>query len=154
MAAAAGTVVVVIADQNQDRPALIKNSKETMDQYLTRVDEFHMRSMAKNFRAANAGNLITIRHEHDGVTEYTSYGHLQSGSVKVHVGDKVEQGQQIGAVGDTGDSAEVHLHFQVNAGADAFTSKSLPAIFSNLYEVDNNSELGRLVSTTRSLAAF
>lgn len=154
LAAAAGTVVVVIADQNQDRPALIKNSKETMDQYLTRVDEFHMRSMAKNFRAANAGNLITIRHEHDGVTEYTSYGHLQSGSVKVHVGDKVEQGQQIGAVGDTGDSAEVHLHFQVNAGADAFTSKSLPAIFSNLYEVDNNSELGRLVSTTRSLAAF
>jgi hypothetical protein len=154
LAAAAGTVVAVIDDQTQDRPALIKNTKETMDHYLTRVDEFHMKSMAKDFRAANAGNLITIRHERNGVTEYTSYGHLQSGSVKVHRGDQVGQGQEIAAVGDTGDSAEVHLHFQVNAGADAFTSKSLPAIFSNLYDVDNNSELGRLVSTTRSLAAF
>ena len=154
LAAATGTVVVVIKDQSQDRAALIKDSKETMEHYLTRVDEVHMRNMAKNFRAANAGNLITIRHEHHGVTEYTSYGHLRSGSVKVHLGDQVAQGQVIAAVGDTGDSAEVHLHFQVNAGADAFTSKSLPAIFSNLYEVDNNTELGRLVSTTRSLAAF
>jgi hypothetical protein len=154
LAAAAGTVVVVIADQNQDRPALIMNSKEKMDHFLARVDDFHMKNMAKNFRAANAGNLITIRHEHNGMTEYTSYGHLQSGSVKVRLGEKVEQGQQIAAVGDTGDSAEVHLHFQVNAGPDAFTSKSLPAHFSNLYDVDNNTELGRFVSTTRSLAAF
>jgi hypothetical protein len=154
MAAAAGTVVVVIADQLQDRPALVKSAKETMDQYLARVDDFHMRSMAKNFRAANAGNLITIRHEHNGISEYTSYGHLKSGSVKVQPGDKVAQGQVIATVGDTGDSAEVHLHFQVNAGADAFTSKSLPAIFTNLYDVDNNNELGRFVSTTRTLTAF
>jgi peptidase M23-like protein len=154
LAAAAGTVVVVVADQNQDRSALVRKSTETMDHFLARVDDFHMKAMARNFRAANAGNLITIRHEHNGATEYTSYGHLRSGSVRVHLGDKVAQGQEIAAVGDTGDSAEVHLHFQVNTGADAFTSKSLPAIFSNLYDVDNNAELGRLVSTTQSPADF
>jgi Peptidase family M23 len=154
LAAAAGTVVLVIADQHQDRAALVKGAKETIDHYLARVDDFHMSNMAKNFRAANAGNLITIRHERNGVTEYTSYGHLQSGSVKVRIGDKVAQGQEIAAVGDTGDSAEVHLHFQVNTGADPFTSKSLPAVFSDLYDVDNNAELGRLVSTTRTLSAF
>ena len=154
LAAAAGTVVVSVADQHQDRAALVRKPTEAMDHFLARVDDFHMKTMAGNFRAANAGNLITIRHEQNGATEYTSYGHLRSGSVKVRVGDKVQQGQVIAAVGDTGDSAEVHLHFQVNAGADAFTSKSLPAIFSNLFDVDNNTELGRLVSTTKSLADF
>ncbi len=106
-----------------------------------------MAGMKKDFRAANAGNLVTIRHEKDGVVEYSSYGHLRTGSVHVKPGDRVAQGQTIGEVGDTGDSAAVHLHFQVNVGPDAFTSKSLPATFSNLSGVDANDELGRLVTT-------
>jgi len=105
-----------------------------------------MATMTKNFRAANAGNIITIRHEANGVVEYTSYGHLKAGSVRVKPGDVVKQGQIIGEVGDTGDSDAVHLHFQVNAGPNAFMSKSLPAVFTNLQFVDGNNELGLLVS--------
>ena len=145
-AAADGTVVAVIADQVQDRPALVKRPEETLSGYYKRVDEFHMSQMRKNFRAANSGNLVTLRHEAGGVVKYSSYGHLKSGSVRVKVGDAVKQGQVIGEVGDTGDSAAVHLHFQVNACADAFTCMSLPVAFANMRSVDNNDELARLVT--------
>ena len=147
MAAAGGTVVAVISDQVQDRAALVRKPGEPLDGFYKRVEAFHMAGMTKNFRAANAGNLVTIRHEAGGVVEYSSYGHLKTGSVLVKPGDKVVQGQTIAEVGDTGDSAAVHLHFQVNAGPDAFTSKSLPVVFSNLGGVEGNDELGRLVTT-------
>lgn len=147
LAAAAGTVVAVISDQTQDRAALAHKTGESVASYGARVETYHMATMRKNFRAANAGNLITIRHEQNGVTEYSSYGHLRSGSVRVKPGDHVSQGEVIGEVGDTGDSPTVHLHFQLNAGADAFTSKSLPVSFANLSAVDGNDEMGRLVTT-------
>ena len=147
MAAADGTVTFVISDQVQDRAALVRKPGEALDSFYSRVDDFHMSSMKHNFRAANAGNLVTISHEKGGVVEYSSYAHLRAGSVRVKPGDHVVQGQIIGEVGDTGDSAAVHLHFQVNAGPDAFTSRSLPAVFSDLRGVDGNDELGRLVTT-------
>jgi murein DD-endopeptidase MepM/ murein hydrolase activator NlpD len=154
MAAAPGTVVAVIADQVQDRAALLRKPGEPLDAFLSRVDAFHMVSMKRNFRAANAGNLVTIRHEAAGVIEYSSYGHLKTGSVRVKLGDRVLQGQVIGEVGDTGDSAAVHLHFQVNAGPDAFTSKSLPAVLIGLNGVDDNREPGLLVTTSDEQSRF
>jgi hypothetical protein len=145
--AAAGTVSAVIADQKQDRAALTRKVGESREDFGKRVEEFHMLTMRKNFRAANAGNLVTIRHEKDGVVEYSSYGHLKAGSVRLRVGDIVAPGDVVGEVGDTGDSNAVHLHFQINAGADAFMSKSLPVTFANMHAVDGNDELGLLVTT-------
>ena len=145
--AAAGTVSAVIADQKQDRAALTRKVGESREDFGKRVEEFHMLAMRKNFRAANAGNLVTIRHEKDGVVEYSSYGHLKTGSVRLKVGDIVASGDVVGEVGDTGDSNAVHLHFQINAGADAFMSKSLPVSFANMHAVDGNDELGILVTT-------
>lgn len=147
LAAAAGTVVSVIADQRQDRAALERKPGESAASFASRVDAYHMTTMRKNFRAASAGNLVTIRHEKNGTVEYSSYGHLKSGSVRVKAGDHVRQGETIGEVGDTGDSAAVHLHFQLNTGPDAFTSKSLPVSFANLINVDGNGEMGLLVMT-------
>jgi murein DD-endopeptidase MepM/ murein hydrolase activator NlpD len=147
LAAAQGTVVSVISDQTQDRAAFAHRPGETAADFARRVDAYHMTTMRQNFRAANAGNLVTIRHEKDGSVEFSSYGHLKSGSVRVKAGDRVAQGEPIGEVGDTGDSPAVHLHFQVNAGPDAFTSKSLPALFVNLKAVDGNGEVGQLVTT-------
>jgi murein DD-endopeptidase MepM/ murein hydrolase activator NlpD len=145
MAAADGTVVAVIADQIQDRQALLPKPGEPDDSFYARVGQYHMQQMQKNFRAANAGNLITIRHEANSTVEYTSYGHLKSGSVRVKVGDIVRQGQTIAEVGDTGDAAAVHLHFQVNAGPDAFTSKSLPAVLTD--QTNISGDLGYIVTS-------
>ena len=54
------------------------------------------------------GNCIDIDHENGRVTRY---GHLSA--IQVSEGDKVYQGEQIGLVGNTGNSFGSHLHFEV-----------------------------------------
>ena len=54
------------------------------------------------------GNYIEIDH---GNGYITAYGHLSTRSVKV--GDKVNRGQKIGEVGNTGRSTAPHLHYEV-----------------------------------------
>ena len=104
-----------------------------------------MRRYAADFKRAAAGNIVVIRHESAAAIEYSSYGHLKAGSVLVAVGDAVEQGQQIAAVGDTGDSAAVHLHFQVNAGPDPLVSRSLPFKFTDQRPMVRGLDPGRFV---------
>lgn len=55
------------------------------------------------------GNFVIIKHD---TFLYSIYGHLKQGSVKVKIGDRVIQGQQIAEVGSTGNSYTSHLHFQ------------------------------------------
>lgn len=54
------------------------------------------------------GNLIEIRHG-DGTT--TLYAHLSG--IDVRQGQKVQRGQTVGALGNTGNSSGPHLHFEV-----------------------------------------
>ena len=44
--------------------------------------------------------------------------HLKSGSVTVAEGDRVRAGQPVGAVGNSGNSTEPHLHLQLQTGQD------------------------------------
>ncbi len=70
---------------------------------------------------ANAGNLIQIDH---GEGWFTTSVHLQSRAVEI--GDAVERGQVIGAVGATGPTSNghPHLHFEVGFDADGSGSAS------------------------------
>ncbi|MGF9697755.1 MULTISPECIES: M23 family metallopeptidase [Paenibacillus] len=69
-----------------------------------------------------AGNFVVIDH---GSGEYSITAHIKEGSVAVKKGDKVKQGDLIGELGNSGNSSEAHLHFQVSDGPDLFTSRSL-----------------------------
>ena len=53
-----------------------------------------------------------------GSGHYVVLGHLQQGSARVGVGERVQLGQQVGSVGDSGDSLVPHLHLQVQDSAD------------------------------------
>lgn len=57
------------------------------------------------------GNHIIISHYNGKF--YSLYGHLYHNSMKVKIGDKVKKGQVIGLMGNTGNSAGPHLHFDV-----------------------------------------
>lgn len=59
------------------------------------------------------GNYIIIKHKHGF---YTRYAHLQS--FRVQKGQKVQQGQVIGYIGNTGLSTGPHLHYEVHIASD------------------------------------
>lgn len=54
------------------------------------------------------GNCIIVNHRNG---YKTLYGHLSK--ISVSVGDIVEKGQNIGVMGDTGNSTGTHLHFEI-----------------------------------------
>jgi LysM repeat protein len=61
------------------------------------------------------GNYIVVKHSNG---TQTLYGHLSSNSVSV--GDSVKQGEIIGAMGNSGKSTGVHLHFEVRGAKNPF----------------------------------
>ena len=145
MAAADGVVVRVTDGAVQDRAATTRRKEETPQAAGQRIGMYNLKRMKSDFVRAVAGNLVTIKHEKGGVAEYSSYGHLKAG-IPVREGQVVKQGEIVGYVGDTGDSATVHLHFQLNAGNDPFSTPSLPVAFGNLRPVGGNPDLGRFMS--------
>ena len=73
-----------------------------------------------------AGNHVVVALD-DG--RFTLYAHLQTGSVRVQTGDRVERGQVLGLVGNTGNATEPHLHFHVMDGPSPLLSDGLPYTF-------------------------
>ena len=77
-----------------------------------------------------AGNTVTIQVSDD---EYLFVAHMQPGSVAVDVGDTVAAGDLIGAVGNSGNTSEPHIHMHLQDGPDLFGgARSMPMDFSNL----------------------
>jgi murein DD-endopeptidase MepM/ murein hydrolase activator NlpD len=62
------------------------------------------------------GEHVVIEHIIDGQIITTTSAHMQTGSVLVSIGQVVTAGQQIGRVGNTGDSTGPHLHFELRLG--------------------------------------
>lgn len=56
------------------------------------------------------GNHVIVD-QHDG--SYALYAHLQRGSVAVRIGDQIGTGTVLGKVGNSGNTSEPHLHFQL-----------------------------------------
>jgi murein DD-endopeptidase MepM/ murein hydrolase activator NlpD len=71
------------------------------------------------------GNHVIIDH---GNGLYSFYAHLQPGSVQVEVGDKVKTGDQLGLLGNTGNSSAPHLHFHIMSGPSALGSDGVPFV--------------------------
>lgn len=98
---------------------------------------------AANLSPKNAlGNFVTLDL---GQGRFATYAHLQPGSLKVQVGQKVTRGQVLGLVGNTGSSTAPHLHFQVTDGPVAIQSNGIPYTFDSFDiqgQITNLSELG------------
>ncbi|WP_369900037.1 SH3 domain-containing protein [Bacillus manliponensis] len=70
--------------------------------------------VTRSYYSTSYGNVVFVTHNIKGETYTTVYAHLRSRSVSV--GQKVTQGQQVGIMGNTGQSSGQHLHFEVHKG--------------------------------------
>jgi murein DD-endopeptidase MepM/ murein hydrolase activator NlpD len=60
---------------------------------------------------------------------FIMYAHMQPGSIRVRVGERVAQGQVIGVLGNSGNSDAPHLHLHVMDGPSPLASEGLPFRF-------------------------
>jgi hypothetical protein len=65
-----------------------------------------------------------------GGGRYAFYAHLQPGSVRVKVGQRVHRGEVLGLLGNSGNSNAPHLHFQLMDGPTPLGSEGIPYRFS------------------------
>jgi murein DD-endopeptidase len=82
-----------------------------------------------------AGNHVTLDL---GGGYYALYAHLQPGSLRVKVGDRVRRGQVLGLLGNSGNSDAPHLHFHVTDGPSPLGSEGVP------YALERFEELGKI----------
>jgi LysM repeat protein len=62
-------------------------------------------------RTDGYGNTVIIQHDTTFATYHTLYAHMSS--VNVRCGQRVSQGQVIGAAGSSGNSTGPHIHFEI-----------------------------------------
>jgi murein DD-endopeptidase len=108
LAVADGTVMETLDNVPQNVPG--ENS---------RAQEITLENVAGNHIILNLGNGM-----------YAMYAHLQPGSLKVSKGDHVRRGQVLGLVGNSGNSTEPHLHFQICDAPATLGCEGLPYAFS------------------------
>ncbi|RYZ79769.1 MAG: peptidase M23 [Proteobacteria bacterium] len=69
-----------------------------------------------NAGKGNYGPTIILKHEIDGVTFHTLYGHLTMDDIEdIEIGHRFEKGEQIAKLGDSSENGDYpsHLHFQI-----------------------------------------
>lgn len=84
------------------------------------------RSRAAHGWAALAGNHVVIETD---AHQFVALCHLQRGSLKAVVGQRVAVGDELGACGNSGNSTEPHLHLQAMSSPDPSTATAVPITF-------------------------
>jgi hypothetical protein len=111
VAVADGTVVSVVSDQPNVPPGV-----------LSRIP---FAQLTGNRIILDIGNGI-----------FALYAHVKNNGVAVKIGEKVNKGQVIGRLGNSGSTTEPHLHFQLMRGP-------LPLSFDNVpWEIDHFTLIG------------
>lgn len=72
-----------------------------------------------------------------GDSLFAFYAHMQPGSLRVKVGDKVRRGDVLGLLGNSGNSTEPHLHFHICNASSELACEGLPYSFPS-YDVLGN----------------
>ena len=77
-------------------------------------------------RSVGVGNAIVIDHQ---TGEFSLLCHFKFNSIRVKVGDKIKQGDVLGLCGNTGNTFQPHIHFNLQDGPLMHKAKALPAQF-------------------------
>lgn len=77
-------------------------------------------------RSVGVGNAIIIDHQNG---EYSLLCHFKHNSIKLKVGDKVRHDDVIGLCGNTGNTQQPHIHFNLQDGPLMHKANALPTQF-------------------------
>ena len=75
-----------------------------------------------------------------GGGRYAHYAHLQPGSIRVKLGDRVKPGQVLALLGNSGNSDAPHLHFQITDGPSFVQSEGMPYLLPSFVEEGQGSD--------------
>ncbi|MER5769009.1 M23 family metallopeptidase [Streptomyces sp. NPDC001985] len=115
----------VVHAEDRQRDHLSRNSP-LMIAYLMLI-EGALRDIAGPRRVF--GNHIVLDLG-DGV--WAAYAHVRRGSLTVRAGDRVRAGQPLARCGNSGNSTEPHVHFQLMDGPDPDSARGLPFRWSGI----------------------
>jgi len=90
-----------------------------------------------------AGNHVILQ---ISPTRFVTYAHLQNGSIKVRLHDKVRRGAVLAFLGNSGNTTGAHLHLQVTDRNSVLQSQGVPFVFPSFtylgpgadYEIDKH----------------
>jgi hypothetical protein len=107
---------------------MLRKDNETMQVYLGRVGATQQTKLAGG-QAAILGESAIIDL---GNKVFAVYAHLKPNSLRVKRGDRVAAGQPIAALGNSGNSTEPHLHFQLCDKPSGMSCAGIPPSFDNI----------------------
>ncbi|HEY0799210.1 MAG TPA: M23 family metallopeptidase [Steroidobacteraceae bacterium] len=89
-----------------------------------------MRSAARAGTVSSTGTAVAdgaapSRSGNLGGGQFAHNCHLQPGSVRVKVGERVKRGQAMALIGASGDAREPHLHFEIANSPKPFAGEGL-----------------------------
>ncbi|SFR97875.1 Peptidase family M23 [Granulicella pectinivorans] len=76
---------------------------------------------------------------------FAHYAHLQSGSIRVRIGQHVKRGAMIAHLGDSGNAGGPHLHFHLSDRVTFELSEGLPYVFSS-FDLLGKSDEGSMLN--------
>ena len=83
--------------------------------------------VAIDFNNAAGNHIVVEIAQH----RYVLYAHMRPGTVQVKVGDQIGVGQIVGRVGNTGSSAEPHLHMHIDDQPSFLGGNGVPYAFTS-----------------------
>jgi murein DD-endopeptidase MepM/ murein hydrolase activator NlpD len=87
-----------------------------------------------------------------GNGRYAVYAHMAPHSVTVHVGDHVNTGDKLGLLGNSGNTAGPHLHFQISDRPSTLDTTALPLVFESMVLENRTSRIWMIWISFRSKA--
>ena len=122
--------------KNENYYSYLENVYAPLDGWVIEaIDQYKNTHITKDRKIINdcdnpRGNHIIIKHENG---EYSTICHFEKGTILVHEGDIVKEGDILGKVGNSGNTQGPHIHFQIQQGIDPDNSKGIPITFKNAY---------------------
>ena len=80
-------------------------------------------------RSVGVGNMVMIGHQNG---EFSLLCHFKHNSIVVKVGDYIKQGELLGLCGNTGNTSQPHIHFNLQDNLLGYKANPLPAQFAKI----------------------